>query len=96
MILSESDLTVRAGDRRFYVGRGPVEEGQPTCLCSRCGQLIPAGTQAVRVFHERCESMGYLDYEYRYHARCLQRPAHSPEIIERSVTLDLDEEDLLA
>jgi hypothetical protein len=54
---------VKDGDRLF---QDSPDAGDPTCFCSRCGQLIREETIAIR---------GWVDEgrggEYRYHPACL-------------------------
>ncbi len=42
-----------------------AEEGEPDCLCSRCGELIPERVVAIRAWPEDGR------FELRYHPECL-------------------------
>lgn len=52
----------RATDRPFTFS---AEEGDPDCLCSRCGKPIPENVVAIRMWPE------HQKWELRYHPTCL-------------------------
>ena len=60
-------------DKHFY---DSPDTGHRTCLCSRCGKLIPESQMAIRAWPSEPGDQGYDSAapggtEFRYHPSCL-------------------------